>query len=289
LNASLLAAQLLNGLAYGMLLFMIAAGLSIIYGFMNIVNLAHGTFFMLAAYAAYSLAGMKVNFWLAIPVAIVLIMIFSIAVEKLLLSFVYGKEHEQVLLTFGLLIIFADMVKWIWGASPRSLPIPPSLDFSITMGILDFPVYRLFVIAVGILVAVALWYFENRTRIGAIIRAGVDDRQMVSALGIHVGIVFTGVFAFGAGLAALSGILGGAILGVYPGMDTETLILSLVVIVIGGLGTWKGAFSGALLVGLLETMGQIWFPSLSMVLIFLCMTVILLVKPTGLFGKKVST
>lgn len=289
MNASLLAAQLLNGLAYGMLLFMIAAGLSIIYGFMNIVNLAHGTFFMLAAYAAYSLAGMKVNFWLAIPVAIVLIMIFSIAVEKLLLSFVYGKEHEQVLLTFGLLIIFADMVKWIWGASPRSLPIPPSLDFSITMGILDFPVYRLFVIAVGILVAVALWYFENRTRIGAIIRAGVDDRQMVSALGIHVGIVFTGVFAFGAGLAALSGILGGAILGVYPGMDTETLILSLVVIVIGGLGTWKGAFSGALLVGLLETMGQIWFPSLSMVLIFLCMTVILLVKPTGLFGKKVST
>ncbi|BCJ88213.1 branched-chain amino acid ABC transporter permease [Effusibacillus dendaii] len=288
MDFSILFVQILTGLAYGMLLFMIAAGLSIIFGIMNVINLAHGTFFMLGAYVAFTFINQHAGFWVALLLSVLAVAVMGVLVERFLLSRMYGKTFEQILLTFGLMYIFTDLVKWIWGSSPQTLPVPPMLDFSISAGVVQFPAYRLFVVAVGCIVAFFLWYFETRTRIGAIVRAGVDDREMLGALGINVKLVFTGVFTFGAALAGVSGTLGGPILGLYNGMDADILIFSLVIVVIGGLGTWRGSFIGAILIGMIETLGQIWFPSLSMVLVFALMVGVLLVKPSGLFGKGVE-
>ncbi|ADI27032.1 branched-chain amino acid ABC transporter permease [Geobacillus sp. C56-T3] len=285
---SAISAQLLTGVAYGMLYFMIAAGLTIILGVMNVVNLAHGTLFMLGAYIAFTFINEELNFWIALFLAVFLTAIFGLFLEKWLIKHVYGKELEQVLLTFGLSFIIADAVEWIWGTEMHTLPVPDLLSGSLAIGSTAFPLYRLFVVLVGCLLALLLWYLETKTRIGAIIRAGVDDRAMVSALGINVGLVFTGVFAFGAALAGLSGVLGGPLIGMYTGMDSEILVTSLIVVVIGGLGSWKGSFIGAIAIGVIETLGKVWFPSLSMLTVFLIMMIVLIIRPQGLFGREVA-
>ncbi|WP_409305934.1 branched-chain amino acid ABC transporter permease [Peribacillus sp. SCS-155] len=285
---SIFSVQLLTGLAYGMLYFMIAAGLTIILGVMNIVNLAHGTLFLLGSYIAFTFISQDFNFWMALLLSVVITGVLGIIIERLLIQRVYGKELEQVLLTFGLTFIIADTAKWIWGTEMQTIAVPALLDSSISIGSMVFPVYRLFVVLVGCALAFLLWYFESRTRIGAIIRAGVDDRTMVAALGINVGVVFTGVFAFGASLAGLSGVLGGPLIGMYTGMDSDILVTSLIVVVIGGLGSWKGSFIGAILIGLIETLGKVWFPSLSMLIVFLLMVAVLLIRPQGLFGREVA-
>jgi branched-chain amino acid transport system permease protein len=285
---SIFYAQLLTGLAYGMLYFMIAAGLTIILGVMNVVNLAHGTLFMLGAYIAFTFISDELNFWIALLLSVLLTAVLGIILEKLLIKHVYGKELEQVLLTFGLSFIIADVVKWIWGTEMQTLSAPALLNASLSIGDMVFPLYRLFVVFIGCLLALLLWYLESQTRIGAIIRAGVDDRAMVGALGINVGLVFTGVFAFGAALAGLSGVLGGPLIGMYTGMDSEILVTSLIVVVIGGLGSWKGSFISAILIGVIETFGKVWFPSLSMLIVFLIMIVVLIIRPQGLFGREVA-
>lgn len=282
---SSLVMHILNGLAYGMLLFMIAAGLSIIFGLMNVVNLAHGAFYLAGVYIAYSLVARHMGFWPSLLVSVAVVAILGVLVEKWLLERVYGRELEQVLLTFGLSFIFADLVKWIWGSSPLTLPVPEALDVSLNVGGMMFPAYRIFVILVGCLLAVLLWYIESKTRIGAIIRAGVDDREMLSALGININVVFTCMFAVGAALAGLSGVLGGPIIGMYVGIDAEILVSSLVIVVVGGLGTWKGAFIGAIVIGVVDTLGRVWFPSFTMAMVFLIMIAVLLMKPNGLFGR----
>lgn len=254
---SIFYAQLLTGLAYGMLYFMIAAGLTIIFGVMNVVNLAHGTLFMLGAYIAFTFISDELNFWIALLLSVLLTAVLGIILEKLLIKHVYGKELEQVLLTFGLSFIIADVVKWIWGTEMQTLSAPALLNASLSIGDMVFPLYRLFVVFIGCLLALLLWYLESKTRIGAIIRAGIDDRAMVGALGINVGLVFTGVFAFGAALAGLSGVLGGPLIGMYTGMDNEILVTSLIVVVIGGLGSWKGSFISAILIGIIETFGKV--------------------------------
>ncbi len=271
-----------------MLYFMIAAGLTIILGVMNVVNLAHGTLFMLSAYIAFTFINEELNFWIALFLAVFLTAIFGLFLEKWLIKHVYGKELEQVLLTFGLSFIIADAVEWIWGTEMHTLPVPDLLSGSLAIGSTAFPLYRLFVVFIGCLLALLLWYLETKTRIGAIIRAGVDDRAMVSALGINVGLVFTGVFAFGAALAGLSGVLGGPLIGMYTGMDSEILVTSLIVVVIGGLGSWKGSFIGAIAIGVIETLGKVWFPSLSMLTVFLIMMIVLIIRPQGLFGREVA-
>jgi branched-chain amino acid transport system permease protein len=276
---------ILNGLAYGMLLFMIAAGLAIIFGLMNIVNLAHGAFYLAGVYIAYSFVKIGLGFWLSLLVSVIIVAILGMLMEKLLLERVYGKELEQVLLTFGLSFIFADMVKWFWGTSPMTLPVPQVFDFSMNLGVMMFPAYRIFVIFIGCLLAVFLWYMENKTRVGAMIRAGVDDREMLAALGINIKVVFTFIFAVGAALAGISGVLGGPIMGMYVGIDSEILISSLVIVVVGGLGTWKGAFIGAIIIGVVDTLGRVWFPSFTMAMIFAIMIIILLIRPNGLFGR----
>lgn len=283
---SALAVQVLAGLTYGMLLFMISVGLSVIFGLMGIVNLAHGVFFVLGAYIAFSVLGGGANFLVALILAMLAMAVLGLFVERLLLFRSYGDELGQVLLTFGLAFIIADVIGLIWGSRLQSLPTPSLLDFSVSAGGVTFPAYRIAVVLVGCLLAVLLWYLESRTRLGAIIRAGVDDREMVAALGINVTLVFAGVFAFGAALAGLGGVLGGPVLGMYPDMGFEILVLSLIVVVLGGLGTWKGAFVGGILVGMVEIFGQAYFPSLSLVIVFLLMAGVLLVRPAGLFGRS---
>ena len=280
--------QLLTGVAYGMLYFMIAAGLTIILGVMNVVNLAHGAFFLLGTYFAFMFLSLELNFWIALILSVIITAILGIIVEKFLINKLYGKELEQVLLTFGLTFVIADSAKWIWGTEMQTIPVPELLNASITIGDMVFPAYRIFVVLVGCIIAGILWYLESKTRIGAIIRAGVDDRVMVAALGINVRLVFTGVFAFGAAMAGLSGVLGGPLIGMYTGMDSDILVTSLIVVVIGGLGSWKGSFIGAILIGLIETLGKIWFPSFSMLIVFLLMVVVLMIRPQGLYGKVVS-
>lgn len=289
MEVTTLVTQILTGLAYGMLLFMISVGLSVIFGLMNVVNLAHGAFYVVGVYVAFTLMGLELGFWVALLLGTLTVAVLGVLTERLLLSRTYGNELNEVLLTFGLAYILADLVRLIWGTNPQTLSEPAVLTFRVAFAGIEFPAYRLFVVLVGCLVAALLWYFETRTRIGAIVRAGVDDREMVSALGINVTLVFAGVFAFGAGLAAFGGILGGPILGMYPDQGFDILVVALIVVVLGGLGTWKGAFAGAVLVGMVETLGRIYFPSLSLVIVFLLMAVVLLIKPSGLFGRSVAT
>ena len=279
--------QLITGIAYGMLYFMIAAGLTIILGVMNVVNLSHGVLFALGSYLAFSLISNGVNFWIALVLCAIAVGLFGIFIEKVLIKHVYGKVLQQVLLTFGLSLVIADSIKWIWGTEMQTIAAPALLAGSIPIGDMAFPIFRLFVVFVGILLAILLWYLEAKTRIGAVIRAGVDDREMVGALGINVGVVFTGVFIFGAALAGLSGVLGGPLLGMYTGIEHEILVTSLIVVVIGGLGSWKGSFVGAIIIGVLEIFGKVWFPSLSMLIVFLIMMVVLIIRPQGLFGREV--
>lgn len=284
---SILAMQLLNGLAYGMLLFLLAAGLSLIFGIMDILNLAHGSFYMLGAYIAFSIAQALNNFWLALVLAPLVVGLISMILEAGLLRLSYSRGHlTQVLLTFGLAYVFNDLVRWIWGADIRSLTPPPIISGSLEIMGQTFPRYRVFVVFFGLLIALLLWYFQEKTRWGAIIRAGVSDKEMVSGLGINIRLVFTLIFALGGVLAGLSGVTAGPILGLFPGMDFETLIFALIVVVVGGLGSFTATFGGAIIIGLADTFGKVWFPEASLFLIFAIMAVVLLVKPQGLFGGR---
>jgi branched-subunit amino acid ABC-type transport system permease component len=279
--------QGLNGVAYGLLLFLLAAGLSLIFGMMDVVNLAHGSFFMLGAYLGYSAVRATHNFWLAVIVAPIVIGALGVVVEMGLLKRLYHRPLlDQVILTFGLSFMAAELAKIVWGSSELALQPPDILSGPVTILGNPYPVYRLFVIAIGVLIALGLWSVERRTRIGAIIRAGVADRQMVAGLGVNIGAVFTGVFAFGAALAAFGGVVAGPILGAAPGIDGDVLILALIVVVVGGMGTLTGAFWGGLLIGLAVTFLTILVPQIALVLTFLVMGAILLVRPNGLFGMK---
>ncbi|WP_394233949.1 branched-chain amino acid ABC transporter permease [Niallia oryzisoli] len=288
MTISTLLVYTITGLTYGMLFFLIAVGLSIILGVMDIVNLAHGSFFMFGSYLAFSMMNQNLGFWSALLLSVLIVAAFGFLVEKFLLKKIHGNHLNQVLLTFGITFMFVDVIRLFWGTQTHMLNFPKILDFSINIGGSEFPSYRLFVVIVGLIIALILWYFESHTRIGAILRAGVDDKEMVSALGINVGLVFTGVFAFGAGLAAFGGVLGGPILGIYPTIGFEILVTSLTVLVVGGLGSWKGAFFAAILIGQIETWGQVLFESFSMILIFLLMLGVLTFKPTGLFSRRGS-
>ncbi|MBA2449062.1 MAG: branched-chain amino acid ABC transporter permease [Chloroflexi bacterium] len=272
-----------------MLLFLLAAGLSVIFGMMDFINLAHGSFYMLGAYMGFTATQRLGNFWFALIIVPIIVAALGFLLERILLRPLYKRGHlDQVLLTFGLAFVVADLVKWTWGADIRSVAQPPELTGAVSLGITAYPRYRTFVIVAGLVLALALWALQARTRIGAIVRAGVADKEMVGGLGINVQLVFGGVFAFGAGLAALSGVIAAPFLSLAPGMDFEQLILSLIVVVVGGLGTLKGAFFGAIVVGLADTFGKIWVPDFSLMVIFAIMAFVLLLRPNGLFGRAVA-
>jgi branched-chain amino acid transport system permease protein len=279
--------QVLNGLAYSLLIFLIATGFSLIFGMMDVINLAHGSFYMLGAYLAYSIVGRTGdNFWLALLVAPLGVALVGVLLEVGYLRPVYKRGHlDQVLLTFGFAYVFSDIVRTVWGSDIRSLAYSPALQGAVEIFGRPYPKYRFLTIVFGLLMALVLWLILERTRLGSIVRAGVADPEMVSGLGINIQVVFTAVFAAGAALAALSGVVAGPILGMHPGMDFDVLIVALIVVVVGGLGTFSGAFWGSLLIGIADTFGRVLQPDFAMALTFAMMAVVLLLRPAGLFGR----
>ncbi|SDR63136.1 amino acid/amide ABC transporter membrane protein 1, HAAT family [Rhizobiales bacterium GAS113] len=277
--------QILNGLSYGMVLFLLSSGLSVIFGLMRFINLAHGSFYLLGGYIGLTLIDATGSFLLALLAAPLAVGLLSIALQRFLLQRVQKNELAQVLLTFGVLLIVSDLALWIWGGLPQTLPRPAFLEGAIRLGPMMFPSYRLALIGAGIVVAILIWLFLERTRLGAIVRAGVDDEEMVRGIGIDIPKIFTGVFMVGAMLSALAGMLGGAMLGIYPGADFNAMLLAFAVVVIGGLGSLLGAFIGSLFIGLIDTFGKALAPDYAMFTVFVPMVIMLAIRPTGLFGR----
>ena len=281
--------QALNGLAYGVLLFLLSVGLTLIFGMLDVVNLAHGAFYMLGAYAGLALIASTGSFWLALLLAPLIVGAIGALLERGVLRPLYRRPPlDQVLLTFGLIYVFEDVVKWIWGGRIRSIPAPDAFSGSVQVFGATIPSYRLFVIVFGLVMAVLLWLLIERTRLGSIVRAGVFDAEMASGLGINIHRVFTGVFAFGVALAALSGVIAGPIQSAYPAMGGEILVRTLIVVVVGGLGSLKGSLAGSLIIGQAETFGKAWLPETSMLIIYVVMALVVLLRPQGLFGRPLK-
>jgi branched-chain amino acid transport system permease protein len=276
-----------NSIAFGGLLFLLSAGFSLIFGLMRIPNLTHGSLFMLGAYFAVSLIRSGFGFWPAAILAGIGVAVFGGLVERLLLRRLAGAELAQVLVTLGLSFMIADVCLMGWGGDPIEIATPPALRGVTTLSHLAFPTYRLAVIAIAVAFAVALWALLDRTRLGAMIRAGVDDPAIARVVGIRVSRLFTIVFALGAGLAGFAGVIGGPIVSVYPGLDQDMLPLALVVVILGGSGSLLGSFIGSFVVGFLYNFGQALLPELAYVVLFLPMLVVLVVRPRGLFGRAV--
>jgi len=279
--------QLLNSVQYGLLLFMLAAGLTLIFGIMGVVNLAHGSFYMLGAYLAWSLSAQLGSLTLAILVGAVLSAIFGLALEWLLFRHFYHRDHlDQVLLTFGLIYIFEELRSILWGDDVHGVPIPELLSASIPLtDNLSYPVYRLFMSAVCIALAVGLYLLISKTRLGMKIRAGAFNRDMAGALGINIKLIHAVVFALGVTLAAVAGMIAAPVASVYPNMGSQVLIMCFVVVVIGGIGSVRGAMIAALLVGLVDTFGKVLLPSVAGMLVYMLMAAVLLWKPEGLFKQ----
>ncbi len=280
-----------NSVTFGGLLFLLSAGFSLIFGLMRIPNLTHGSLFMLGAYIGATLVvgflSFKFNFWVAALMAALLVAAFGALVERFLLRRLPGEQLAQVLVTLGLSFMAADFCLMVWGGDPISVATPQGLEGFARFGTLVFPLYRLAIIVIAVVVATALWLLLERTRLGAMIRAGVDDPDMARVVGIRVSQLFTIVFALGAGLAAFAGIIGGPILSVYPGLDQDMLPLALVVVILGGTGSLLGSFVGSIVVGFIYNFGQALLPELAYFVLFLPMLLVLILRPQGLFGRHV--
>jgi branched-chain amino acid transport system permease protein len=278
--------QTLNGISFGMLLFLLAAGLSLIFGLMKILNLTHGSFYLLGGYVGLAVIHSTGSFVLAALAASLAIAVIGVLMERFFLRRFHLQELPQALLTFGFLFIFTDLATVIWGSNPETIPKPEMFAGSVQIGPSFYPSYRLFIIGFGFVVAALLWWLQECTRIGAMVRASVDDEETARALGTNVSLLFSLMFGLGAFLAALGGVMGGPIIGVYPGADFQVLLLAFVVVIIGGLGSLKGALIGGLIVGLLDNFGKVFFPELALFTIFAPMALILALRPTGLFGRE---
>lgn len=280
--------QVLNGLSFGALLFLLASGLTLVFGLMRIVNMAHGAFYMLGGYIGVVIATITGNLLLAVIVAIIAVSVTALVVELALLRFVRGQELPEVLLTLGVSFVIADLCLAIFGGDPQNLPSAVRIPGALTLGGFAYPWYRIFVIGVAVLIGIALLYVQTRTRIGATVRAGVDDREIIGAMGVNIAWVFTGMFVVGAALAAIGGTVGAGIQSILPGVQNEVLLYALVVIIIGGLGSIGGAAIGSVLIGLIDAFAKAWIPELAYFTIFLPMALVLVLRPTGLFGKAAS-
>lgn len=305
MSTALLIEQLLNGLQLGVMLFLMAAGLTLIFGVMGLINLAHGSLFMVGAFACAAVAAATGSFWLGLIASLIAAAAAGAIVEVLVIRRLYNRDHlDQVLATFALILIFSEGTRWIFGSFPLYLDIPPLLQGAVPLpGGGQYQLYRLAIIGVGVAVAVGLYLLIARTRLGMRIRAGESDREMIAALGVDIRFLYTVVFALGAALAGLAGALVGALQSVQVGMGEPVLILAFVVIVIGGIGSIKGALFGAILVGLVDTMGRFLLPKMlalflpaaqagligaavASMLIYIVMALILAVRPSGLFAAQ---
>jgi branched-chain amino acid transport system permease protein len=281
-----------NSVTFGGLLFLLSAGFSLIFGLMRIPNLTHGSLFMLGAYFGATLLmgslGAHLNFWVAALIAALAVAVLGGLVERLLLRRLPGDALAQVLVTLGLSFIAADFCLMVWGGDPINVETPPHLNGFMRIGGVAFPNYRLAIIVIAVAFAIGLWLLLERTRLGAMIRAGVDDPDMARVVGIRVSRLFTIVFALGAALAAFAGIIGGPILSVYPGIDQDMLPLALVVVILGGTGSLLGSFVGSIVVGFIYNFGQALLPELAYFVLFLPMLLVLIFRPQGLFGRAIS-
>jgi branched-chain amino acid transport system permease protein len=277
--------QSLNSLALGGLFFLLSAGFSLIFGLMRITNLSHGAYFMLGAYVGLTVLRAKGGFLLAILAGAAAVVLLGGLIERFVLRRLAGRTLSQVLVTLGIAFIISDACLLIWTGDPIPLPVPEILRGAVRVGAVGFPLYRIAVVVLALIVAIGLWLLMERTRIGAMIRAGVDDMQMARGLGISVSRLFTAVFCLGAALAGAGGVMGGPILSVYPGLDTDMLPLALVVVILGGAGSLGGAFLGSFIIGFVYTFGQALLPDLTYMILFIPMVVILAVRPRGLFGR----
>ena len=280
-----------NSVTFGGLLFLLSAGFSLIFGLMRIPNLTHGSMFMVGAYLGTTLLsgalGFKLNFWLAAIIAGAEVAVLGALMERLLLRQLAGQQLAQVLVTLGVSFMVADLCLMGWGGDPISVATPPHLAGFVRIGTAVFQLYRLAVILIAVVFAITLWLILERTRLGAMIRAGVDDPQMARVVGIRVSQLFTIVFGLGAGLAGFAGMIGGPILSVYPGLDQDMLPLALVVVILGGTGSLIGSFVGSIVIGFLYNFGQALLPELAYFILFLPMVLVLVWRPQGLFGGQI--
>ena len=276
-----------NSIALGGLLFLLSAGFSLIFGLMRIPNLMHGSFFMLGAYLGVSFLNAGLGFWPAALASAMAMAVIGGLIERLLLRRLAGQTLPQVLLTLGFSFIIADVCLMIWTGDPVQPQTPPDLRGALQAGGMFFPIYRLAIVAVAVVIAIALWIMVDRTRLGAMIRAGVDDAPIARVVGIKVSQLFTLIFCLGAALAAFAGVIGAPYLSVYPGLDSEMLPLALIVVILGGAGSLPGALVGSFIIGFLYNFGQAMFPDLAYVILFLPMVLVLVLRPQGLFGKHI--
>jgi len=278
--------QILNGIALGMLLFLLAAGLSLMFGLMGIVNLAHGSYFMVGAYVGLSTLEITGSFLLALLAASISGALLGFLTERYFMRRLYGlRHHEPILLTFALSLILCDLSLFLWTGTPRWVQTPPLLAFCVNIVDSPYPAYRLAPILVGTTVFFALYCFQEKTRWGAMVRAGVDDKEMANGFGINIPMLFTMVFCLGAFLAGFGGFIGSPILGVHIGLDIEIIMLALAVVIVGGIGSLPGCLATCLLLGLADTFGKVLWPDFASLTIYVILVIVLLVKPTGLFGK----
>jgi branched-chain amino acid transport system permease protein len=278
--------QVFNGVSYGALLFLLGSGLSLIFGVMRIVNLAHGSFFLLGGYVALTLIWATGSWLLAIPAAALVVAVLGVGMERIFLRPLGGDHLRQVLLTFGFVLLFQQGALDIWGGDNLFINPPKPLTHSVVLGSLYLPLYRVFILAVAVAIGVVLWWVLDRTRAGAMVRATVDDAQMARGVGIDTSRVSMLTFGLGAFLAGLGGVIGGGFLGVYPGLDFEVLPLAFAVVIIGGMGSLAGAAIGAVVVGLLDNFGKVLFPQASYFTLYAPLVLLLAAWPTGLFGRE---
>jgi len=276
----------INSITLGGLLFLLSAGFSLIFGLMRIPNLTHGSFFMLGAYLGVSFLDAGLGFWTAALASAVAMAAIGGLIERLLLRRLQGNALAQVLVTLGLSFMIADICLMIWTGDPVQIVTPPALRGVVPIASVVFPAYRLAIALIAVVIAGMLWLMLDRTRLGAMIRAGVDDAPMARVVGIRVGWLFSIIFCLGAGLAGIGGVMGAPILSVYPGLDADMLPLALIVVILGGTGSLVGAFVGSFVVGFLYNFGQALFPELAYVILFLPMLAVLVIRPQGLFGRQ---
>ena len=276
----------LHGLAYAGLLFLVSSGLTLVFGLMNVLNFAHAAFYMLGAYFSYTVLKLTGNFWLSMALCPLFLLVLGILIERFLLRRVHKHGHvHELLLTFGVAYIIDELVKLIWGNHPLTVQVTGFLNDTVHIFGIEYPVYRLFVFVCAVIVGVIMYLVIYRTRLGIIVRAAVNDTEMVSALGINVQYLFMGIFGFGAALSGLAGVIAGPLLTTSPRMAAEILIDAFVVIVVGGFGSLGGAVVSSFLIGELQNFGVLLIPKLSMALIYILMAGVLILKPEGLFGE----
>ncbi len=280
--------NLLNGISFGSVLFLLACGLSLILGVMGILNLAHGALYMIAGYVGWSVAvRYGLNFGLAVLAGGVAAGLVGLLMERGFLRHLYRQLNEQVLLTIGFIYIFMNLSLWVWGPTPKAPFAPSFLSGSFHIMGWSYPSVRIAIILIGLVFAVGLWWLQDKTRLGAIVRAGMEDKEMAMGLGINMDRVFTLVFFFGAFTAGLAGVIGAQLLGVYLNLGWDILLYALIVVVVGGMGSVQGALLGAILIGLIDAFGKALFPEFAMYTIYLAMVIILLARPRGLLGRRI--